>query len=117
WYQQQWGHRFQLREDQNQKARFANNATGYRLITSVGTGTGERADIVVVDDPTSVDQAESEAERTTANNWWNGTMTTRVNDLKTGHLVVSQQRQHTHDLTGHLLARCCYELLALPEEF
>src|SRR5437763_9208855 len=100
-----------------QKTCFANNATGYRLITSLGTGTGERADIVVVDDPTSVDQAESEAERTTANNWWNGTMITRVNDLKTGHLVVIQQRQHTDDLTGNLLEKGGYELLVLPEEF
>src|SRR5579871_990873 len=117
WYQQRWGDRFRLRDDQNQKARYENSATGYRVVTSVGTGTGERADIVVVDDPTSVDQADSDAERQSANEWWNGTMTTRLNDLRTGHLVVIQQRLHEDDLTGHLLEQGGYQLLMLPEEF
>jgi len=62
WYQRRWGNRFQLCGDQNQKHRFENDRTGYRLATSVGgAATGERADIVVVDDPHSVDQAESHA--------------------------------------------------------
>jgi predicted phage terminase large subunit-like protein len=117
WYQKRWGDRFKLRGDQNEKARFENTATGYRLVTTVGAGTGERADIVVVDDPTSVDQAESDVERKTANEWWNGTMSTRLNDFKTGHLVVVQQRLHEDDLTGNLLEKGGYELLMLPEEY
>ena len=117
WYQRRWGSRFKLRDDQNQKTRFENSATGYRVVTSVGTGTGERADIVVVDDPTSVDQADSDAERRSANEWWNGTMSTRLNDLRTGHRVVIQQRLHEDDLTGNLLDKGGYELLMLPEEF
>ena len=117
WYQKRWGDRFQLRDDQNEKNRFENTATGYRLITSVGAGTGERADIVVVDDPTSVDQAESDVERNSANEWWNGTMCTRLNDPRTGHRVVVQQRLHENDLTGNLLEKGGYELLVLPEEF
>ena len=117
WYQERWGDRFRLRDDQNEKARFENTATGYRLVTSVGAGTGERADIVVVDDPTSVDQAESDVQRKTANEWWSGTMSTRLNDPKTGHLVVVQQRLHEDDLTGHLLEKGGYELLVLPEEY
>ena len=72
---------------------------------------------VVVDDPTSVDQAESDVERKTANEWWNGTMSTRLNDFKTGHLVVVQQRLHEDDLTGNLLEKGGYELLMLPEEY
>jgi hypothetical protein len=64
WYQQRWGRRYQLTSDQNQKHRFENDQTGYRIATSVGgSATGERADVVVVDDPHSVDQAESDAER------------------------------------------------------
>jgi len=117
WYQKRWGDRVKLRDDQNEKTRFENTATGYRLVTSVGAGTGERADIVVVDDPTSVDQAESDVERKSANEWWNGTMCTRLNDLRTGHLVVVQQRLHEDDLTGNLLEKRGYELLRLPEEY
>lgn len=117
WYQVRFGNRFELRGDQNQKQRFENTCTGYRVVTPVGTGTGERGDIIVVDDPTSVEQAESDAERKAANEWWSGTMSTRVNDLRTGHRVVIQQRLHEDDLTGHLLEKGGYDLLMLPEEF
>jgi hypothetical protein len=50
--------------------------------------------LVCVDDPTSLDQAASDAERVRANNWWTGTMTTCLNDLRTGHLLLIQQRLH-----------------------
>lgn len=76
-----WGARYLLCGDQNQKSRFENTATGYRIVVPLGTGTGERGDYVVVDDPHSVDEAESEAERRSAVDWWNGSMATRVNDL------------------------------------
>src|SRR4051794_32876873 len=103
---------------QNQKHRFENDRTGYRIATSVGgSATGERADIVVVDDPHSVDQAESDAERRAAVEWWNGTMSTRLNDFRAGHKVVIQQRLHEADLTGDLLLKGGYELLCLPAEF
>ena len=81
WYQRRWGNRFQLRKDQNQKQRFENDKTGYRVVVPMSAGTGERGDYVVVDDPHTVDQAESDAERTAAVEWWNGSMSTRLNDL------------------------------------
>src|SRR5262249_35008565 len=41
-----------------------NTATGWKLASSVGgVGTGERADILIVDDPHNVTQAESEQVR------------------------------------------------------
>ena len=116
-YQARWGGRYQLCGDQNQKSRFENTATGHRIVVPIGTGTGERGDYVVVDDPHSVDQAESEAQRRSAVDWWNGSMATRVNDLTTGHKVVIQQRLHEEDLTGDLLSKGDYELLCLPAEF
>src|SRR6266568_5860674 len=66
WYQQRWGDRYQLAGDQNQKQRFENDRTGYRVVVPISSGTGERGDYVVVDDPHSVDQAESDGARTTA---------------------------------------------------
>ena len=117
WYQQRWGHVFQLRNDQNQKQRFENDSTGYRVVVPISAGTGERGDYVVVDDPHSVDQAESDAERTATVNWWNGSMSTRLNDYANGHMVVIQQRLHELDLTGDLLQKGGYELLCLPAEF
>ena len=83
----------------------------------MSAGTGERGDYVVVDDPHTVDQAESDAERTAAVEWWNGSMSTRLNDPSKGHKVVIQQRLHESDLTGDLLQRGGYEHLCLPAEF
>jgi hypothetical protein len=117
WYQRRWGSRFQLSGDQNQKNRFENTATGYRVVVPMPAGTGERGDYTVVDDPHSVDQAESETERRAAVEWWNGSMATRLNDLTTGHRVVIMQRLHEADLTGDLLRRGGYEHLCLPAEF
>ncbi|HVN21113.1 MAG TPA: phage terminase large subunit [Dongiaceae bacterium] len=117
WYQQRWGDRFQLRRDQNEKHRFENNKTGYRVVVPMFAGTGERGDYVVVDDPHSVDQAASDTERTKAVEWWNGSMSTRLNDPAKGHKVVIQQRLHESDLTGDLLARGEYEHLCLQAEF
>jgi predicted phage terminase large subunit-like protein len=117
WYQERWGDRFQLREDQNEKKKFENDRTGYRVIATIGSGTGERGDYVVMDDPHSVDQAESDTERQTAVDWWSGSMSTRLNDFETGHRVVIMQRLHEADLAGDLIEKGGYELLRLPEEF
>ena len=87
-----------------------------RHSTSVGTGTGSRA-MLVVDDPMSVDQSTSDAERKRANDWWTGTMTTRLNDLRTGHLLLIQQRLHEEDTTAVCLAEGGYEHMYLPNEF
>jgi hypothetical protein len=117
WYQRRFGHWFQLRKDQNQKQRFENDRTGYRVVVPMSAGTGERADYVVVDDPHTVDQAESDAERTAAVEWWNGSMSTRLNDPSKGHKIVIHQRLHESDLTGDLLRRGGYEHLCLPAEY
>jgi len=117
WYQERWGGVYQLSGDQNQKDRFENTKTGYRVVVPMRSGTGERGDYVVVDDPHSVDQAESDLSRRDAIEWWDGSMATRLNDLATGHKVVIQQRLHEEDLTGHLLTSHDYELLVLPAEF
>ena len=42
WYQERWGHLFQLAGDQNAKQRFETTKNGYRIATSVGgTATGD----------------------------------------------------------------------------
>lgn len=117
WYQERWGDRFQLRGDQNEKRKFENDRTGYRVIATIGAGTGERGSFCIIDDPHSVDGAESDSERKTATDWWTGTMSTRLNSFATGHRVVIMQRLHEADLSGELIEKGGYELLRLPEEF
>ena len=48
WYQARWGDRFQISSDQNEKMRFENDKSGYRIATSVnGMGTGEGGDRII----------------------------------------------------------------------
>ena len=106
WYQSMWGDRFDLNSDQNTKSRFSNDKGGERLITSVGAAvTGEGGSIIVVDDPNAASEAFSEATIETTKEWWDGTMSTRLNDPKTGAFVIIQQRLAEDDLTGHILEK------------
>lgn len=104
WYQKNWGDRFALTSDQNTKIKFENDQGGYRIATSIdGTSTGEGGDICLVDDPISAKDAGSETVRQRVMEWWDGTMSSRLNDPKTGAYVVIMQRLHEQDLVGHIL--------------
>lgn len=118
WYQDRWGDRFRLMDDQNAKIRFDNDKNGYRLATSVdGEGTGQGGDRIVVDDPHNVKESESDVQRQHALDWWDGTMATRGNNPKTVARVIVMQRVHEGDLTGHVIGRGTYEHLCLPAEY
>lgn len=123
WYQARWGDVFHFAGDQNEKTRFENNKTGYRLATGVGgAATGEGGDRIVVDDPIKAKDADSDAIRATANTWWDETMSTRGNDPNTVAKVIIMQRLHDDDLTGHVLNKMRdggehYEHLCLPAEY
>lgn len=112
------GDPWSLASDQNEKVRFENERTGYRLATSVGgSATGEGGDILVIDDPHKADEVESDLQRQNVLDWMDGTMSTRLNDPTTGRVVIVMQRLHENDLTGHLLAQGGYEHLCLPAEY
>ena len=120
WYQGLWGDRFSLMADQNTKSRFDNDKGGSRLSTSVGSSlTGEGGNIIVVDDPNAAQEAHSEATIATTIEWWDGALSTRLNNAKTGAFVVIQQRLGEEDLTGHILSKEVGEWthLCLPMRF
>ncbi len=118
WYQRNWGTRYRFAGDQNAKIRFENDQMGYRIATSVeGSATGEGGGILLIDDPHSISEAESDTVRQGVLDWWDGTMSTRLNDPKTGAVVVIMQRVHDLDLSGHLLAQGGWEHLCLPAEY
>lgn len=121
WYQRFWGDRFSIERDKDQVDRFGNTKQGERMITSVESGvTGEGGNIIVVDDPNNAREVLSEATIQTTNiDWWDGAMSTRLNDAKTGAYVVVQQRLGERDLTGHIMAKEPGEWvhLMLPMEY
>lgn len=103
-YQQNWGNVFKLSDDQNTKSKFANDKGGERRSASTGgTVTGAGADFILIDDPHSARQADSETERNTAIDWYNKSIYTRLNNPEIGFRCVIMQRLHEEDLTGYLL--------------
>jgi predicted phage terminase large subunit-like protein len=98
--------KWEFTSDQNAKVKFENTRLGYRLSTSVGgMTTGEGGDIIVADDPHNATEALSEAERANVVEWWEGAMSTRLNNPNTGAYVIVMQRLHELDLTGHVLRK------------
>lgn len=119
WYQDRWGHRYKLAGDQSTKLRYDNTRGGYRIATSVdGSLTGEGGDIIVVDDPHNVVEAESETIRENVLTWFDEALPSRFNDPKTGVLIVIMQRVHERDLSGHIISKeLGYEHLCLPARY
>lgn len=107
WFQENWGSRFILRDDQNTKTKFDNTAGGTRLSTSVGGSLlGIGGDIIVIDDPHNTETekvVETDADRAKVLSWWKEVRNTRLNDPKLSAIVVVMQRLHEGDLSGKIL--------------
>ena len=94
---------------------FSTTQGGGRFTSSVGAAlTGRGGDIIIIDDPLKPDEALSDAERTRANEWFDHTVSSRLNDKKVGAMVIIMQRLHQNDLVGHVLEKGDWETLVLP---
>jgi predicted phage terminase large subunit-like protein len=77
---------------------------GFRFATSVGgVFTGRGADYLIIDDPLKPEEAFSESARNGVNNWYDHTLQTRLNDQRSGRIIIIMQRLHEEDLVGHVL--------------
>lgn len=56
------------------------------------------------DDPNAAADSSSEANREATIRWWTTTWSSRMNNAKTGARVVVQQRVHSSDISGYILA-------------
>ncbi len=62
---------------------------GFRLATSVGgVLTGRGADVILIDDPLKPSDAMSESRRVAANEWYDNTLYSRLNDKARGAIVL-----------------------------
>lgn len=94
---------------------FETNGRGGRRATSVGgVLTGLGGDIVIIDDPVKPDEALSDVQREAANTWFDNTLYSRLNNKKTGAIVIIMQRLHLDDLVGHVLEKEPWEVINLP---
>ena len=119
WYQDRWSDVFSLTGDQNEKKRFENNRTGYRLATSVGgTATGEGGSRLILDDPHGAQDAQSDTMRESTLEWFDAVWSTRLNNPKTDAMVTVMQRLHQKDISGHILEDIGgWEHICIPAEY
>lgn len=116
WYQGGYAQMFKLSGDSNQKSQFTNDKTGAMISAGImGSVTGKGGDYIIIDDPHNPKGAESPAERTKTLENFDLAWSSRLNDKKTGCIIVIMQRLHKNDLTGHLIAKeQGYEHLVIP---
>lgn len=101
---QKWFPNVVIKNDQDNKTHYKNEKTGERYATSVGgTVTGFHAHLIIVDDPINPAEAESEAERLTANNFVTNTLSTRKVDERITVTILVMQRLNEDDPTGKML--------------
>src|SRR5580658_9825391 len=112
WYKALFPTRLSARKAVND---FATTAGGVRMATSVGgVLTGRGADVIVIDDPLKPDQALSEVGRKAVNEWYENTLLSRLNNKRTGCIIIVMQRLHQDDLVGHVLAQDDWTVLSFP---
>lgn len=94
---------------------FMTTMQGVRLSTSVGgVLTGRGADFIIIDDPLKPEEALSETQRKSTNDWFDHTLYSRLNNKKTGCIVIVTQRLHEDDLVGHVLQQGNWKVLSFP---
>ncbi|MDU8913320.1 phage terminase large subunit [Aestuariicoccus sp. MJ-SS9] len=99
----------------NSVAEFHTSRKGFRIATSMqGTMTGKGGDIVVIDDPMKAQDTHSQAARDAAFEVYQNTIATRLDNPKTGTIVVVGQRLHEDDLLGRLKQSGAWEVLSWP---
>ena len=100
WYQRLWP--VTLLADLDGKREFGNTSKGVRQARSFTSLTGVRGDRVILDDPISADNANSEAHLEAVKTCFLETLPTRVNNAKSA-IVVIMQRLNAKDVSGVIL--------------
>ena len=115
WYQNLWP--VTLLADLDGKREFGNTKKGIRQARSFTSMTGVRGDRVILDDPISADNANSEAKLEAAKIAFTETLPTRVNSDKSA-IVVIMQRLNEKDVSGVILDMGLnYTHLRIPMRF
>jgi len=97
WFQKLWP--LELLRDLDGKKEFGNIRKGFRQARAFTSMTGVRGDRVILDDPISADNANSDAKLEEARIAFTETLPTRVNSDKSA-IVVVMQRLNEKDVSG-----------------
>lgn len=114
WYQALFPHT-RLSSNRQALQEFVTTRGGFRLSTSVGgVLTGRGADYLIIDDPQKPEETLSDTQRKTANDWFDHTLYSRLNDKRNGRIILIMQRLHEDDLVGHVLNVEPWKIVRLP---
>lgn len=101
-------------EKDNEKV-FKTTQGGKRIAVSVkGSITGMGADIIIIDDPLDASEAATETACLIVNKWIDTVLSTRMNNPKTGVMVLVMQRLSVLDTSAHLAEIETWQKLVLP---
>lgn len=89
---------------------------GFRRAASVGGAlTGLGGDIFIIDDPQKPADALSETKRNSLNRWHSNTLVSRLDNKRTGAIIIVTQRTHLDDLSGYVQRSSKHwEILSIP---
>jgi predicted phage terminase large subunit-like protein len=94
---------------------FTTTRQGFRLSTSIGgVLTGRGANFLIIDDPLKPEEALSDTQRKAVNDWFDHTLYSRLNDKRTGRIILIMQRLHEDDLVGHVLGLESWKVIRFP---
>ena len=113
WYQKRWP--IALTGDQNAKVKFENTSTGSRQATSFSGVTGYRGDRIILDDPHSVDDANSVAKLTSDVTLFREALPSRVNNNDSA-IVIIMQRLNEADIAA-VAIELGYDHLCIPMRY
>ena len=114
WYRTLFPHT-RLSSERQSVEEFMTTRQGFRLSTSVGgVLTGRGADFIIIDDPLKPEEALSNTQRKAVNDWFDHTLYSRLNNKRTGCIIVIMQRLHEDDLVGHLLGMEPWTVVRFP---
>lgn len=95
---------------------FETTRGGGRYAATVGgTLTGRGGNWIIIDDPIKPADANSDLIRNKVNDWYGSTLYSRLNDKKSGKILLIMQRTHEQDLTGYLLeSKAGFKQIVIP---
>lgn len=113
WYQQLWP--ISIVGDQNAKTKFENKSTGFREAMAFCGMTGSRGDRVIIDDPHSVDDANSRIKLQSDVVTFREALPSRVNNEDSA-IVIIMQRLAVGDVSDAAI-ELGYEHLCIPMRY
>ena len=113
WYKKFFSTR--LADDRTRVADFATTAGGgVYAVSAEGSIIGRGATMIIFDDPLNMDDAGNLEQIEKVNQRFDTAIMSRLNNPRTGRVVIIAHRLHQSDLSGHVSQGGCWQYLALP---